>query len=83
MQSAEIRYSSEQHASESAHFPTGRVAEMNRIAALDGWRGVAIALVLFDHIQDSILWRHFSDATSHAPGRHSRAVSPTQSWWRP
>jgi len=72
MQSAEIRYSSEQHASESAHSPTGRLVEMNRIAALDGWRGVAIALVLFDHIQDSILWRHFSDATS--TGYHGVAL---------
>lgn len=72
MQSPEIRYSSEQHASQSAPSPTGRVAEMNRIAALDGWRGVAIALVLFDHIQDSILWRHFSDATS--TGYHGVAL---------
>lgn len=36
---------------------------MNRIPALDGWRGVAIALVLFDHVQDSLMWRHFSTAT--------------------
>jgi peptidoglycan/LPS O-acetylase OafA/YrhL len=28
---------------------------MNRIQALDGWRGLAIALVLFDHIQDSLM----------------------------
>src|SRR6476646_7446998 len=28
---------------------------MNRIPTLDGWRGIAIALVLFDHIQDSIM----------------------------
>ena len=36
---------------------------MNRIAALDGWRGVAVALVLFDHLQDSLMWRHFGKAT--------------------
>ncbi len=28
---------------------------MNRIPSLDGWRGIAIALVLFDHLQDSLL----------------------------
>jgi peptidoglycan/LPS O-acetylase OafA/YrhL len=36
---------------------------MNRIPALDGWRGVAIALVLFDHLQDSLMYRHFGTAT--------------------
>jgi len=28
---------------------------MNRIPTLDGWRGMAIALVLIDHIQDSLM----------------------------
>ncbi len=36
---------------------------MNRIPSLDGWRGIAIALVLFDHLQDSLLGHHFSLST--------------------
>lgn len=28
---------------------------MNRIPTLDGWRGIAIALVLFDHVQSALL----------------------------
>ncbi len=31
------------------------VTPMNRIKVLDGWRGIAILLVLFDHVQDSLL----------------------------
>lgn len=31
---------------------------MKRITALDGWRGVAILLVLADHVQDSLLGRY-------------------------
>jgi peptidoglycan/LPS O-acetylase OafA/YrhL len=72
MQSAEIRYSGEQHAPQSALSSSGRSAAMNRIPALDGWRGIAIALVLFDHIQASILRRHISDATS--TGYHGVAL---------
>jgi peptidoglycan/LPS O-acetylase OafA/YrhL len=37
---------------------------MNRIPSLDGWRGIAIALVLIDHLQDSLLGGgHLSQAT--------------------
>jgi peptidoglycan/LPS O-acetylase OafA/YrhL len=37
---------------------------MNRIPSLDGWRGIAIALVLVDHLQDSLLGGgHLSQAT--------------------
>ncbi|MGD0519882.1 MAG: hypothetical protein ABSA48_01385 [Terracidiphilus sp.] len=32
-----------------------RRALMNRIPTLDGWRGIAIALVLFDHTQAALL----------------------------
>jgi len=32
---------------------------MKRIAVLDGWRGIAILLVLIDHVQDSLL-QHFA-----------------------
>jgi peptidoglycan/LPS O-acetylase OafA/YrhL len=31
---------------------------MSRITALDGWRGIAILLVLVDHVQDSIVHRY-------------------------
>ena len=31
---------------------------MKRIATLDGWRGIAIALVLFDHVQHALLYRY-------------------------
>jgi peptidoglycan/LPS O-acetylase OafA/YrhL len=31
-----------------------RSTAMDRIPTLDGWRGIAIALVLFDHIQESL-----------------------------
>jgi peptidoglycan/LPS O-acetylase OafA/YrhL len=31
---------------------------MNRIPTLDGWRGIALLLVLFDHFQDSLLGRY-------------------------
>ncbi|HET7102943.1 MAG TPA: acyltransferase [Terracidiphilus sp.] len=34
---------------------TGQVSPSRRIAALDGWRGIAILLVVFDHFQDSLL----------------------------
>ena len=64
MQCADIQYRSGQ--------PIGRSAVMSRIPALDGWRGIAIALVLFDHIQDSVLRRHISDATS--TGYHGVAL---------
>jgi peptidoglycan/LPS O-acetylase OafA/YrhL len=30
---------------------------MNRIPTLDGWRGIAIAMVLFDHLQNAFLGR--------------------------
>jgi peptidoglycan/LPS O-acetylase OafA/YrhL len=36
--------------------------QMNRIPSLDGWRGIAITLVLVDHLQDSILGRHLGAA---------------------
>lgn len=36
---------------------------MNRIPSLDGWRGIAITLVLLDHLQDSLLGRHLSHST--------------------
>jgi peptidoglycan/LPS O-acetylase OafA/YrhL len=32
-----------------------RPGSVQRISALDGWRGIAILLVLFDHVQDSLL----------------------------
>lgn len=35
-----------------------RLASSSRIAALDGWRGIAILLVLIDHIQAAILRRY-------------------------
>jgi peptidoglycan/LPS O-acetylase OafA/YrhL len=31
---------------------------MNRIPALDGWRGIAIAPVLIDHIEHAVLHRY-------------------------
>jgi peptidoglycan/LPS O-acetylase OafA/YrhL len=37
---------------------------VNRISSLDGLRGIAIALVLFDHIQDSLLHRYLRPWTS-------------------
>jgi peptidoglycan/LPS O-acetylase OafA/YrhL len=37
---------------------------MNRISSLDGLRGIAIALVLFDHIQDSLLHHYLRPWTS-------------------
>ena len=30
-------------------------AASDRITSLDGWRGIAILLVLFDHFQDSLM----------------------------
>jgi peptidoglycan/LPS O-acetylase OafA/YrhL len=33
---------------------------MNRIPTLDGWRGLAISLVLIDHIQDSLMHHYFA-----------------------
>jgi peptidoglycan/LPS O-acetylase OafA/YrhL len=36
---------------------------MNRIRSLDGWRGIAIGLVLFDHLQVSLFGHHFSTST--------------------
>jgi peptidoglycan/LPS O-acetylase OafA/YrhL len=39
-----------------------------RISALDGWRGIAILLVLFDHTQDSLLHRYLRPWTQ--TGQH-------------
>ena len=41
---------------------------MNRIPALDGWRGVAIVLVLFDHTQAALMggyWRPWMQTGQH------------------
>lgn len=45
---------------------------MKRINALDGWRGIAILLVLFDHIQDSLLGHYLRPWTRTGP--HGVAV---------
>ena len=43
-----------------------------RVAALDGWRGIAIALVLFDHIQDALL-RHYARSWTQT-GQHGVTI---------
>ena len=46
--------------------------ETRRIHALDGWRGVAIALVLVDHIQDALLQRYAAPWTQ--TGQHGVTI---------
>jgi peptidoglycan/LPS O-acetylase OafA/YrhL len=45
---------------------------MNRIPTLDGWRGIAILLVLFDHIQHSLLNRYAEPWTQ--TGQHGVTI---------
>ena len=47
-------------------------AVTNRIASLDGWRGIAILLVLIDHVQDSILRRYAQPWTQ--TGQHGVTI---------
>jgi peptidoglycan/LPS O-acetylase OafA/YrhL len=46
---------------------------MKRIATLDGWRGIAIALVLFDHVQHALLYRYMRPWTQ--TGTHGVTIS--------
>lgn len=45
---------------------------MKRIPTLDGWRGIAIALVLFDHFQDSLLHHYMRPWTQ--TGQHGVTI---------
>jgi peptidoglycan/LPS O-acetylase OafA/YrhL len=45
---------------------------MNRIPTLDGWRGIAILLVLLDHIQDSLLAHYIRPWTQ--TGQHGVTI---------
>ena len=48
------------------------LAPTKRIPTLDGWRGVAILLVLFDHIQNSLLGRYAAPWTQ--TGQHGVTI---------
>ena len=45
---------------------------MNRIPTLDGWRGIAIGLVLFDHVQESLMHGFFRPWTE--TGQHGVTI---------
>jgi peptidoglycan/LPS O-acetylase OafA/YrhL len=45
---------------------------VNRISTLDGWRGVAILLVLFDHLQDSFVGHYIRPWTQ--TGQHGVTI---------